>query len=114
MSVTSENGAHRRLLRQVGDIPFRGIVCRSNERMDEIGPNSKNAQAGNQKIQVDLKEPTSCTSIPGSARRLPLTPLHTGDNLALAGTPPPATMEIMRHSDMRLTTKVYTAAGLLA
>jgi integrase len=35
-------------------------------------------------------------------------------NLALAGTPPRAAMEIMRHSDMRLTTKTYTDAGLLA
>jgi hypothetical protein len=35
-------------------------------------------------------------------------------NLALAGTPPRAAMEIMRHSDMRLTTKAYTDAGLLA
>lgn len=35
-------------------------------------------------------------------------------NLALAGTPPRAAVEIMRHSDMRLTTKTYTDAGLLA
>jgi integrase len=35
-------------------------------------------------------------------------------NLALAGTPPRAAMEIMRHSNMRLTTKTYTDAGLLA
>jgi integrase len=35
-------------------------------------------------------------------------------NLAVAGTSPRAAMEIMRHSDMRLTTKTYTDAGLLA
>ena len=35
-------------------------------------------------------------------------------NLALAGTPPRVAMEIMRHSDMRLTAKTYTDAGLLA
>ena len=34
-------------------------------------------------------------------------------NLALAGTPPRVAMEIMRHSDMRLTAKTYTDAGLL-
>ena len=34
-------------------------------------------------------------------------------NLALAGTPPRVAMEIMRHSDMRLTSKTYTDAGLL-
>ena len=35
-------------------------------------------------------------------------------NLALVGTPPRIAMEIMRHSDMRLTAKTYTDAGLLA
>ena len=35
-------------------------------------------------------------------------------NLALAGTPPRVAMEIMRRSDMRLTAKTYTDAGLLA
>jgi integrase len=34
-------------------------------------------------------------------------------NLALAGTPPRVAMEVMRHSDMRLTSKTYTDAGLL-
>jgi len=34
-------------------------------------------------------------------------------NLALAGTPPRVAMEIMRHSDMRLTARTYTDAGLL-
>ena len=34
-------------------------------------------------------------------------------NLALARTPPRVGMEIMRHSDMRLTSKTYTDAGLL-
>jgi integrase len=34
-------------------------------------------------------------------------------NLALAGTPPHVAMEIMRHSDMRLTSKTYTDTGLL-
>jgi integrase len=39
---------------------------------------------------------------------------HTlATNLARAGTAPRVAMEIMRHSDMRLTTKVYTDAGLL-
>ena len=32
-------------------------------------------------------------------------------NLALAGTPPRIAMEIMRHSDMRLTAKTYTDVG---
>ena len=35
-------------------------------------------------------------------------------NLAVAGTPPRVAMEIMRHSDMRLTAKTYTDPGLLA
>jgi integrase len=35
-------------------------------------------------------------------------------NLAIAGTPPRIAMEIMRHSDIRLTSKTYTDAGLLA
>ena len=34
-------------------------------------------------------------------------------NLARAGTAPRVAMEIMRHSDMRLTTKTYTDTGLL-
>jgi integrase len=34
-------------------------------------------------------------------------------NLARAGTAPRVAMEIMRHSDMRLTLKTYTDAGLL-
>ena len=39
---------------------------------------------------------------------------HTlATNLALAGTAPRVAMEIMRHSDMRLTSKTYTDAGLL-
>ena len=39
---------------------------------------------------------------------------HTlATNLALAGTAPRAAMEVMRHSDMRLTSKTYTDAGLL-
>ena len=39
---------------------------------------------------------------------------HTlATNLALAGTAPRIAMEIMRHSDMRLTSKTYTDAGLL-
>ena len=39
---------------------------------------------------------------------------HTlATNLALAGTAPRVAMEAMRHSDMRLTTKTYTDAGLL-
>ena len=35
------------------------------------------------------------------------------NTLALAGTPPRVAMEIMRHSDMRLTAKTYTDSGLL-
>jgi hypothetical protein len=39
---------------------------------------------------------------------------HTlATNLAKAGTAPRVAMEIMRHSDMRLTAKTYTDAGLL-
>jgi Phage integrase family len=39
---------------------------------------------------------------------------HTlATNLARAGTAPRVAMEIMRHSDMRLTAKTYTDAGLL-
>jgi len=39
---------------------------------------------------------------------------HTlATNLALAGTAPRIAMEIMRHSDIKLTTKTYTDAGLL-
>ena len=39
---------------------------------------------------------------------------HTlATNLALAGTAPRVAMEVMRHSDMRLTSKTYTDAGLL-
>ena len=39
---------------------------------------------------------------------------HTlATNLARAGTAPRVAMEIMRHSDMRLTSKTYTDAGLL-
>ena len=39
---------------------------------------------------------------------------HTlATNLALSGTAPRVAMEIMRHSDMRLTSKTYTDAGLL-
>jgi integrase len=39
---------------------------------------------------------------------------HTlATNLARAGTAPRVPMEIMRHSDMRLTAKTYTDAGLL-
>ena len=34
-------------------------------------------------------------------------------NLTLAGTSQRITMELMRHSDMRLTAKTYTDAGLL-
>jgi len=34
-------------------------------------------------------------------------------HLTLAGTPQRVTMELMRHSDMRLTAKTYTDAGLL-
>ena len=34
-------------------------------------------------------------------------------NLTLAGTTQRVTMELMRHSDMRLTAKTYTDAGLL-
>jgi len=34
-------------------------------------------------------------------------------NLMLAGTSPRIAMEIMRHSDIKLTTKTYTDAGLL-
>ena len=39
---------------------------------------------------------------------------HTlATNLALAGTAPRVAMEVMRHSDMRLTAQVYTDSGLL-
>jgi hypothetical protein len=39
---------------------------------------------------------------------------HTlATNLMLAGTSPRIAMEIMRHSDIKLTTKTYTDAGLL-
>jgi len=39
---------------------------------------------------------------------------HTlATNLALAGTAPRVAMEVMRHSDIRLTANVYTDAGLL-
>lgn len=39
---------------------------------------------------------------------------HTlATNMALAGTAPCIAMEIMRHSDMRLTTKTYTDAVML-
>jgi hypothetical protein len=39
---------------------------------------------------------------------------HTlATNLALAGTAPRVAMEIMRHCDMRLTSKTYTDTGLL-
>ncbi len=39
---------------------------------------------------------------------------HTlATNLARAGTSPRVAMEIMRHSDIKLTTKTYTDAGLL-
>src|ERR1700688_3081514 len=39
---------------------------------------------------------------------------HTlATNLARAGTAPRVAMEIMRHSDMRLTSTTYTDAGLL-
>ena len=39
---------------------------------------------------------------------------HTlATNLARAGTAPRVAMEIMRHSDLRLTAKTYTDAGLL-
>ena len=39
---------------------------------------------------------------------------HTlATNLALSGTAPRVAMEIMRHSDIRLTSKTYTDAGLL-
>lgn len=39
---------------------------------------------------------------------------HTlSTNLAVAGTAPRVAMEVMRHSDIRLTTKVYTDTGLL-
>jgi len=39
---------------------------------------------------------------------------HTlATNLAIAGTSPRIAMEIMRHSDIKLTTKTYTDAGLL-
>ena len=39
---------------------------------------------------------------------------HTlATNLALAGTAPRVAMEVMRHSDMRLTSKTYTDAGRL-
>src|SRR6202012_2803144 len=39
---------------------------------------------------------------------------HTlSTNLARAGTAPRVAMEIMRHSDIRLTAKTYTDAGLL-
>jgi len=39
---------------------------------------------------------------------------HTlATNLALSGAAPRIAMEVMRHSDMRLTTKTYTDAGLL-
>ncbi len=39
---------------------------------------------------------------------------HTlATNLARAGTAPRVAMEVMRHSDMRLTAKTYTDAGLL-
>lgn len=39
---------------------------------------------------------------------------HTlATNLARAGTAPRVAMEIMRHSDIKLTTKTYTDAGLL-
>jgi hypothetical protein len=39
---------------------------------------------------------------------------HTlATNLARAGTSPRIAMEIMRHSDIKLTTKTYTDAGLL-
>jgi len=39
---------------------------------------------------------------------------HTlSTNMALAGTPPRVAMEIMRHSDIRLTSKTYTDAGKL-
>ena len=39
---------------------------------------------------------------------------HTlATNLAISGASPRIAMEVMRHSDMRLTTKTYTDAGLL-
>ena len=39
---------------------------------------------------------------------------HTlATNLARAGTSPRIAMEVMRHSDIKLTTKTYTDAGLL-
>jgi hypothetical protein len=39
--------------------------------------------------------------------------MNTPGKLARAGTAPRVAMEIMRHSDMRLTAKTYTDAGLL-
>jgi integrase len=67
------------------------------------------------RFRADLKRAMSTTSMPRVSAPTSTrsgTPLAT--NLALAGTPPRVAMEIMRHSDMRLTAKTYTDAGLLA
>jgi hypothetical protein len=66
------------------------------------------------RFRADLKRPMSTTSPGVSAPTSTRCDTHWRQNLALAGTPPRVAMEIMRHSDMRLTAKTYTDAGLLA
>jgi hypothetical protein len=67
------------------------------------------------RFQTDLKR-ANVAYINSKGQRVDFHSLRytLATNLALAGTPPRAAMEIMRHSDMRLTTKTYTDAGLLA
>ncbi len=65
-------------------------------------------------FKADLKA-ANIEFLDGQGRRADFHSLrHTlGTNLARAGTSPRIAMEIMRHSDIKLTTKTYTDAGLL-
>ena len=65
-------------------------------------------------FRKDLKR-AGIDFIDGKGKRVDFHSLrHTlATNMALAGTAPRVAMEIMRHSDMRLTSKTYTDAGLL-
>jgi integrase len=65
-------------------------------------------------FKADLKD-AGIEFINGQGQRADFHSLrHTlATNLARAGTSPRIAMEIMRHSDIKLTTKTYTDAGLL-
>ena len=94
------------------------LVTELRAHMAKLPPSASKIFKGFMPTMARLKAHLKAAGIPfldAKGRRVDFHSLrHTlNTNLALAGIAPRVAMEIMRHSDMRLTAKTYTDAGLL-